>query len=276
MENNYNYIDALQSSAYRQYSSDLADTNIQTHGRKCYIFLLDKKDTTTTIYGEEKTGRIYLPHYVQRGLYKTNLFTGGLSVINFSETEENLEIEFNFDRMVKNINELKNSTSGKLTITSKAKVPLTISITKEKLKIQKNIETIFEKNLDIPIYQFIDEIKKECSLIDLKYIGNTEPSNCIEKINYRLLPRRTIDLNVFSSSYDNTTDVIENGTIIVTDRYRVYEVLGAYPTCDNFGNYISWTVKCNLVNLARVDGLPSDFNEIIKENQYGIGKINHE
>lgn len=276
MENNYNYVDALQSSSFRQYSSDLADNNIQTRGRKCYIFLLDKKETITNVYGEEKTGRVYLPHYIQRGLYKTNTFTGGLSAINFTETEEILEIEFNFDRMVKNINDLKNSSSGKLSIISKSKVPLAISITNNKLKIQKNIETIFEKDLNIPIFKFIEEMKKECSLLEINYTGNTEPATCIEKIETRLLPRRKIELNVFSNTYDNTTDVIENGTIIVTDRYRTYEVLGAYPTCDLYGNYISWTVKCNLVNLARVDGLPSDFNEIIKENQYGIGKIKHE
>ena len=152
VENNYNYIDAMQSSAYRQYSSDQLDNAIQMTGRNCYIFLMDKKETDRTVYGEDKTGRVYLPHFVQRGLYQTNKFTGNLSTINFTETEENLLIQFNFERMVKIINDLKNASSGKLIITSKAVVPLNLIITNEKLILRKYNCTVFEKDLNMKIY----------------------------------------------------------------------------------------------------------------------------
>ncbi len=276
VENNYNYIDAMQSSAYRQYSSDQLDNAIQMTGRNCYIFLMDKKETDRTVYGEDKTGRVYLPHFVQRGLYQTNKFTGNLSTINFTETEENLLIQFNFERMVKIINDLKNASSGKLIITSKAIVPLNLIITNEKLILRKYNCTVFEKDLNMPIYKFIDEIKKETNLIDLVYTGNTEPAFLLEKINKKLNPRRKIELDMKSNTYLNTSEVIEMGTIIVSDRYRAYEVVGAYPQMDSYGNYIEWDVQCNLVNLARIDGLPNDFDEIIKKNRYNLGKINVE
>ena len=277
MENNYNYIDALTSSAYKQYSSDQADNNIQLHGRKAYIFLLDKKETKTNVYEEEKTGRVYLPHFVQRGLYKTNVFSASLSVINYTETEENLEIEFNFNRMVKNINELKTSKSGKLKIVSKSKVPISIIINDSFIIRKEQGEILFKKDFEEKsIFHFLEELNKECSLVKLEYNGNTEDAASTEKVSFTLKPKREKEINVFSSTYKNTTDVIELGTIIITDKYRAYEVVSAYPTNDTYGNYISWTVKCGLVNLARIDSLPSDFNEIIKKKQFNLEKINYE
>lgn len=56
----------------------------------------------------------------------------------------------------------------------------------------------------------------------------------------------------------------------MTDRYRLYQVVGAYPKNDSYSRYISWNVQLELFNLAKADGLPNDYVELIKENQYGL------
>ena len=80
--------------------------------------------------------------------------------------------------------------------------------------------------------------------------------------------------NCINSIYKNTSDVISHGTLILNDRFKLYQVVGAYPKNDSYGQYISWNVELQLFNLAKADGLPNDFKELIEKNQYGLGKIN--
>ena len=131
-EVNFNYIDNLNTSSYFNLINEQHDQAINMTGRKAYIFMLDKIDTElSNVYKEEKHGRIYLPHFEQRALYKTNTFISQLNTQNYTEKENNLEMEFNFARMVHNIHELKNKSSGILEIKNISKVPLNIEINKE-------------------------------------------------------------------------------------------------------------------------------------------------
>ena len=66
-------------------------------------------------------------------------------------------------------------------------------------------------------------------------------------------------------------DVITNGAAILTDRMRLYQVVSALPKDDSYGRYITWVCQLQLMNLAKADGLPNDYAEIIKRNQYGLG-----
>lgn len=270
---NFNYIDNMNTSAYLQFVSDQHDKAVETTGRKAHIFLLDKEQTEISdVYKEEIHGRVYLPHFTQRAIYKTNTFISQLSTRNYTETEENLEMEFDFARMVHNIHELKSNSSGKLVVKNISKIPLWFEIN-NKFIIRNHSEILFEKKLEGTIYNFIDEVSKETKLIELKYIGDSEKLDFLEKVSYKLLPRRSIELNLNNSIYRNVDDVISHGTIIVNDRYKVYQVVGMYPRNDNYGRYISWNVQLELVNLAKADGLPNDYIELVKENQYGLGDV---
>lgn len=272
-EVNFNYIDNLNTSSYFNLINEQHDQAINMTGRKAYIFMLDKIDTElSNVYKEEKHGRIYLPHFEQRALYKTNTFISQLNTQNYTEKENNLEMEFNFARMVHNIHELKNKSSGILEIKNISKVPLNIEINKEfVLRDENNI--LYKTSLDGNIFSFINKITKDISLLEFNYKGDSETLEFLEKINLKILPRRTIELSLNNSIYKNTSDVIDKGDIIVNDRKKVYQVVAAYPRDDNYQNYVSWKVQLELINLAKVDGLPNDFAELIKENQYNLGKI---
>lgn len=269
----FNYIDSMNSSAYLQFIADQHDHAIQMTGRQAHIFLLDKKDTKLSdVYKEELHGRIYLPHFTQRAIYKTQPFTSIMDAGGYYEKEDNLEMEFDFGRMVHNIYELKNQSAGELSLTNISKIPLEIEIS-ESFKIKNHSEVLFEKGFDCSIFSFVNEINNS-KLLKASYKGDSEEIDFLDKISAKILPRRTLNLNLNNSIYKNADEVITHGTIIVNDRYRVYQVVGVYPRNDNYGRYISWNVQLELINLAKVDGLPNDYVELIKENQYGLGKVN--
>lgn len=273
-EENFNYIDNLNSTSYLEFIADEHDRAVESTGRKAHIFLLDKTETELSdVYKEELHGRIYLPHFTQRAIYKTNTFISNLNTSGFTEKENNLEMEFDFGRMVHNIQELKQTSAGNLTITNSSTIPLWFEIN-DKFVIKNHAEVLYEKELKGTIYNFISEVKKETNLIDLKYQGDSEEISFLDKVYMKLLPRRKIELNLNNSIYKNAEEVIAHGALILTDRCRLYQVVGAYPKNDNYSRYISWNVQLELFNLAKADGLPNDYVELIKENQYGLGKVN--
>ena len=273
MATDFNYIDNINSSAYLQFIDDQHDQAIETTGRKTHIFLLDKKDTVLSeVYKEELHGRIYLPHFTQRAMYKTANFTSQLNTAGYIEREDAVEMEFNFGRMVHNIHNLKQTTAGKLTIINTSKIPLEFEIS-DKFVIKNHFETLYEKTLEGTIYSFVNTVKNETKLIDLIYKGDSEEICFLDKVFAKLLPRRKLELNLNNSIYKNAEDVISHGALILNDRGKLYQVVGAYPRNDAYGKYISWNVQCELINLAKADGLPNDYVELIKENQYGLGKV---
>lgn len=274
MATDFNYIDNINSSAYLQFIDDQHDQAIETTGRKAHIFLLDKKDTVLSeVYKEELHGRIYLPHFTQRAMYKTANFVSQLNTAGYTEREDVVEMEFNFGRMVHNIHNLKQTTAGKLTIINTSKIPLEFEIS-DKFVIKNHFETLYEKTLEGTIYSFVNTVKNETKLIDLIYKGDSEEICFLDKVFAKLLPRRKLELNLNNSIYKNAEDIISHGALILNDRYKLYQVVSACPRNDAYGKYISWNVQCELINLAKADGLPNDYIELIKENQYDLGKVN--
>ncbi len=271
---NFNYVDSLMNSTNVQFMADQHDHAIQTTGRKSYIFLLDRVETELSeVYKEEKHGRIYLPHFEQRSLYKTNTFISQLDTANYTEKEDSLEMEYDFGRMIHNINELKSKSAGKLTLTNNSKIPLEFEIN-DKFVIKNYSEILYSKKIEGTVYNFINTVINETSLVKFEYVGDSEVLDFLEKTNFKLLPRRKREITLNNSVYKNTYDVISRGDLVLNDRFKLYQVVGAYPKNDSYGQYISWNVELQLFNLAKADGLPNDFKELIEENQYGLGKIN--
>lgn len=271
---NFNYVDSLMNSTNVQFMADQHDHAIQTTGRKSYIFLLDRVETELSeVYKEEKHGRIYLPHFEQRSLYKTNTFISQLDTANYTEKEDSLEMEYDFGRMVHNINELKSKSAGKLILTNNSKIPLEFEIN-DKFVIKNYSEILYSKKIEGTVYNFINTVINETSLVKFEYVGDSEVLDFLEKTNFKLLPRRKREITLNNSVYKNTYDVISRGDLVLNDRFKLYQVVGAYPKNDSYGQYISWNVELQLFNLAKADGLPNDFKELIEENQYGLGKIN--
>ena len=271
----FNYIDAFNNSSQLEYESKQHDASIELQGRRCYIFLLDREKTEKSeIYNEAIGARIYLPHFEQRALYNMNSWVGNVGLNNYVETEDTIDFEFNFARMVCNIRDLKDKKSGKLTIKNNSKEILHLIIEENKF-ILRSPNSVILLSLNLTDYksikQFINVAKSKCSLIDLDYSGDMEEAKNITSVNKKLLPSRKEEIEVISRVYQNCQDAIWDGDIILTDKYKLYQVNNAYPTGAMINEYTSWTCKCNIIDLA-IASLPDDYRKIVERNNYGLPK----
>ena len=273
----FNYIDAFNSSSQLEYKSKQHDASVEIQGRRCYVFLLDRKKTEVSeVYNEAKNGRIYLPHFEQRALYSLNEFQGLIGLNNYVEKEDTLKFEFNFARMVCNIRDLKDKKAGKLMIKNISNEIFLLSIENNKFVVKsKNQVILLEEDLTKykSITAFINLAKKRCSVIDLSYEGDMEEAKNINSVSMRLVPNRKEEILVNDRLYENCGDVIDNGDIILTDKYKLYQVNNAYPTGAMVNEYTSWTCHCNVTDIA-IANLPDDYRKIITRNSYGLPKTN--
>lgn len=273
----FNYIDAFNSSSQLEYKSKQHDASVEIQGRRCYVFLLDRKKTEVSeVYNEAKNGRIYLPHFEQRALYSLNEFQGLIGLNNYVEKEDTLKFEFNFARMVCNIRDLKDKKAGKLMIKNISNEIFLLSIENNKFVVKsKNQVILLEEDLTKykSITAFINSAKKRCSVIDLSYEGDMEEAKNINSVSMRLVPNRKEEIWVNDRLYENCGDVIDNGDIILTDKYKLYQVNNAYPTGAMVNEYTSWTCHCNVTDIA-IANLPDDYRKIIIRNSYGLPKTN--
>ncbi|MDR0675505.1 MAG: hypothetical protein LBF97_00490 [Elusimicrobiota bacterium] len=278
---NWNYIDWLQSSSTRTYQSSLLDKEIQTQGRLAYIFLYDKAATAIDeVYNTEKISRVYLPHFSQRSQYKTNTWTAQLNLNIYEEQEQNLVFSFNFDRMVQNIRSLKDRINGTIIIQNKRKTPITLKIennhfillVEENILLNENISKYQSKHQSVK--KFINWLNNNVMDIKFSYEGNDDIIDTIKTKAPVLIQRgKTKKIDIKDSTYENSSDVIENGCVIITDRYKAYQVLNAYPQNDSFGSWLVWNCESNLIDLSKIDGIPNSARKLmIEKNRYNLPK----
>lgn len=272
----FNYIDAFNNSSQYEYENKQHDASIELQGRKSYIFLLDREKTETSeIYNEAIGARIYLPHFEQRALYKLNEWTNNIGLNNFVEQEDTLEFEFNFSRMVCNIRELKDKKSGNLTIQNKTEETLHLIIENGKF-VLKTSNSVILLDIELAKYksirQFINFANSKCSLLEINYEGDMEEAKNISSVNMKLKPKKKEIIEILDRTYQNCNDVIWQGDIILTDKYKLYQVTNAYPSGALVNEYNSWTCKANVMDLAKAS-LPDDYRKIIERNRYGLPKV---
>lgn len=276
----FNYSSFLKSSPQRQYNSYMNDRYIELNGMAVYVFKLDKVLTKKSeLYGSEVSSRIYLPHFPIRALYTTNKWAGQLSLNIYEEDENNIEFTVNFDRMVKIHRDLKEKISGELSIYYTGNGTPFFSKKDSTIKIMIDTNVVLDDDLN---NSDINTMKKLVDKINTlqgftaTYTGNNEPSVNLDnicKVNIKGLVKK---INVKDKTYCNITDVIEMGDVILTDKYRLYQVLQANPAGDIGWNYSTYIVKGNLCDMSLVDSLPNDYRKIINDRQYGLNKIKKE
>lgn len=271
----FNYIDAFSQSSQIEYESKQHDAAIQLQGRRCYVFLLDRKNTELSeVYNEAVGSRIYLPHFEQRGLYDTNQWTTNIGLNNVVETEETLKIEFNFARMVFNIRDLKDRTAGSLVVKNTSKEVLRLSTENNRFFLRTS-KSVVLLDMDLTIYksikQFINAACQKCSLIEMSYAGDMEEAKAISSINMKLYPNRKESISVADRTYKDCQEVIWPGDIILTDKYKLYQVNNAYPTNHMINDYTGWSCHCNTIDLAMAS-LPDDYRKIVTRNNRGLKK----
>lgn len=247
---------------------------------KIKVFKLDKTVTNVdTLYGEENTSRIYLPPIEMRAFMLTNKWRQLLNLEAYKEEEDNMDFIVNFEDMVQKIRDKKNGHTSEIHITynglgvpSASKQGNTFT-----LKIDDSIQVSY--NLNNTSYNTVQKLATNINAIGyytLKLVGINDSSINLVDFEETSYKNNTLLLYSQESYYDNITDVIELGDLILTNKFRLYEVFNANPSGDFGWDWVTYTLSCNLARIDTVN-LPSNYNEQIRRNQYGIAdKINME
>jgi len=263
----------------QQWVDYMSKSYINSVGPTVKIFKMDKVETQLDeLYGESKTGRIYLPPFEIRAIYDNNKWIGFLDAGGYEEKEETLSMFVNFNDMVKRIVDLKKKHIAEIYITYKGKG--TPSIEKKGDMITLYINNKEYLTFDLKNNMF-SNIRKLASRIDMytdwscKIKGKNDLSvNLIdfEKISFN---QRETMIYTIDQTYKNITDIIEMGDAIMTNHYRLYEVTSSKPAGDFGWEYSLWNLELELASPDRFN-LPGNYIEQIRNNPHGLSKINME
>lgn len=274
-----NYYDLLKGADTSRYFSYLNDKYIKMSGPKIKVFKLDKEATVLDeVYGTEKNSRIYLPAFNINGIYLTNPWATDLGLEPYQEVEQKIKFVVNFDNMVVTLRDLKSKHTCDISLECISST-LTPSIEKVNGHINLYLNDSLIKDINISTYRTIKSLVNainSTSQFSATYTGiNDEVSkmNDFGKINFK---GSSILLYIEDNTYINITDVIEMGDILLTEKWRAYEVVSAAPGGDFGWNWTTYVMEGELLELDVLDGLPGNYRAEIEKRQYGMPKVNKE
>lgn len=271
-----NYSDLMKE--YNQYFSYLNDKYLEANAPSIKVFKLDKERTILDdTYGAVKHSKIFLPPFEIRARYLTNPWAGVLNMEPYQEVEQNLKFELNFNKMVQTIRALK--TTKKISIN----LSFTGSGVPSIKKTEQSID-IFINNIMVFTYKIDNETKVDALIAKINLIpyfkaesiGENDFINRIVNFEKTEFTGKIFNFFSFDDTYKNITDVIEMGDAVLTNKYRIYQVLNANPSGDFGWKYATYTLDCNLYPIEELDGLPENYQYIIRQNQYDLRKIKKE
>jgi hypothetical protein len=275
-----NYSELLKDSSYSQYFSYLNDKYFELNAPKLRIFKLDKTVTKIhDLYGFEESSRIYLPLFEIRGIYKTNPWELIMDSSSIAEKEDNITFVVNLDKMVSTIRELKIRHVAEVMVTYTNPAPYKIpGIKKENNVITLYVNEVVVGTIDLTVYRSIKNVAIQINNVQdfsVTYDVNDDINN-IEDFEYKTFKNQTLLIYSIDHTYDNCTDVIEMGDLILTDKWRLYEVKFAKPGGDFGWNWATYEMQANLIELDVADGLPGEYKKLIEQHQYGLPKVRKE
>lgn len=275
-----NYYDMLKSAGSAQYFSYLNDKYIEMSGPTLRVFKLDKKSTVLDdLYGFEQTSRIYLPPFDIKALYKTNPWEMLLDDSPVVEREENMGFIVNLNKMVAIMRGLKDRHVSEIQITYSSNLPYNVpAIEKANNQLILYVNSVIVNTINLSVYRSIKTLSQQInntSGFSAVFDINDEVGN-IDDFERKSFRGETLLLSTRNRAFDNCTEVIEMGDLILTDKWRLYEVKQANPAGDYGWNWSVYEMKCNLIELDVADGLPGDFRRLIEQHQYGLPKVSKE
>lgn len=237
------------------------------------VFKLDKIETPIdTLYGEEQSSRIYLPPFDMRAFHLDLYYKQLLGTFAIEEQEEQMQFVCNFEDMVQRVRDVKNTHITDMYITYSGDGVPAASKTNTNFILKKGGSTLANYDLTTTDYNTTKKLGTAINTVDdftVTLQGSNDSSVNIVNFNNTTFKGETLLIYSLSDTYQNITDVIENGDVILTNKWRLYEVQSAQPAGDFAWSYVTWRLDCGLVRLDSVD-LPGDYNEQIEEHQYGV------
>jgi hypothetical protein len=272
----FNYFDELATGNTQSWISYLNRHYIETVAPQVKVFKLDKKATPLDeFYNETSSARIYRPSFEIRALYLDQLYQQvvGQDTMPYLETDEAaMQFILNFDNMVQTIRELKNQKISEIYIEYSGDDEPTALKRDDTFTIKVNDSPLVSYDLTEAAYGTTKKLTQVINSLP-NFSATLEGKNdtSTDLVDFKETRFKHSRLLVYSPdrTYENMTDVIEKGDVVLTNKWKLYEVASNIPG-GNFGwNYATFILTCNLRTLDEVQ-LPQDYNTQIKKHQHNL------
>jgi len=199
----------------------------------------------------------------------------------YSEQEENIIFIMNFENMVKAVRNKKGQHMSDIFINytgDTSNIPTAMK-NGDTFHLKLNGATVELYDLTRTTFNTVNKLAAAINAqnyFSSERAGKNDDSSSL--VNFATTSFQNAELNVYSLNYafQNVTDVIEAGDVILTNKWRLYEVLNANPSGNFAWDWVQYSITCNLVPVDQVN-LPGDYTEQIREHQYGVAqRINME
>jgi len=275
MSNKFNYYDELKFGSIQSWVSYINKHYMSLNAPLVKIFKLDKTNTKIDmLYGEIESARLYLRPFELRAFYLTNTFEQmlGIGSMPYLESEEEMIFTVNFEDMVQTIRGLKNKKVSNIFITYKGEGNPTALKNGNNFILKIDDEVVANFALDQPDTRTTKKLVQKINDVVGFYAsfeGENDPSANL--INFKETRLKYGKLHIYSPdmAYKGLTDVLEKGDLILTDKWRLYEVTSNIPTQDFGWEYSQFTLKCHLRSVDEAM-LPENYLEQIRKHQYGL------
>lgn len=272
---NFNYHDEMKHGNTHNWVSYMNKHYMQLNAPTIKIFKLDKDKTLIDdFYGEVESSRIYLPPFDMKAFHLTNPWEQfiGSGSMPYLETEEAMSFIMNFEDMVNKIRELKiqklsniyiqYSGEGEPTAVKQGNVFI--------LKVNTQVVASFnctevQYGTTRKIVQAINELENFNSTLE----GENDVSSNIVSFSEMRFKNGILHMYTPDFTFSHVTDVIEKGDLILTNKWRLYEVASNMPGSDFGWEFTTFILQCNLRTIDEAI-LPGNYVEQIKKHQYGI------
>jgi hypothetical protein len=244
------------------------------------VFKLDKVQTPNDkVYMEEQFSRIYLHPFTIRAFHLDNTWKQMLGgILPYREEEDNIKFTLNFENMVQTIRGLRYSHTSEIIVSYTGAGNPTAQKSNGTLNFYVNGTIVGTYSVSNSNYNTTIKLANAIASLpnfSVTLNGNSDLSaNLVDFANVSF-KNQSIMIFSWNPEYKNLTDVIEYGDAILTNKWRLYEVVNANPSGDMGWDWVQYTLTCNLLPLDRAI-LPGDYGQQIKAHQFNLPRTNLE
>jgi len=190
----------------------------------------------------------------------------------YLEPQDDIQIVANFEDMIQKIRTLKNKHISNISIEYSGTGNPTMLKSEDTLTVKVNDITVATYDLTDTSYNTTTKIRNAINVLaDFSATITGENDSSVNIVSFAETKFKHSVLVIYSPdhTFDNSTDIIEKGDVILTHKWHLYEVFVNLPSGDFGWDYSTFVFTCNTKNLDEVI-LPNNFNEQIARQEYGL------
>ena len=197
----------------------------------------------------------------------------GDGTMPYLETEEELTFVCNFDNMVHTIRDLRNQHTSEISLTYTGTVIVSASNLSDTFIVKENNSVVFSADLNDTLYNTSVKLNTALNTIPnvtATFSGKNDLSIGITDFNETKFTNDNLVFYTIDDTYKNLTDIIEKGDLILTEKWKLYEVHTNMPGGDFGWDYATFVLQGNLRSLRDKASLPDNYAEQIIKHEYGL------